>query len=293
MWLSVGLGVVTLVMAYLGYHYSVPHEVSRKKRWLLRIAFIGLSIVSLALIAIQGHHADRSEAEARDAERDRKVVEARLNDTLDRVGRQTGQIQEDETEIKRVQGLNTDLQNKVLGQSGQLLDSSKRISDLSKEAIETITGGESFCYMYVDTTTTAHPFPVFITEGKRPLYEVHARVNDLRGFDAMLKRPHTISELLGTQITVGELSPTNAKMEFEQVILLSDSARVDFNVFFDARNGDWTELLRMRKVGNNWVEAIRVVRETYYKNGKTAEKTIFEQIPKEFPEVPDWKKKKP
>jgi len=129
MWLSVGLGVVTLVTAYLGYHYSVPHEVSRTKRWLLRVAFISLSTVSLVLIAIQG-------TSRRSAEQEAKVSQDRLNATIDRLGTQTGEIQRNENEIKRVQGLNTELQNKLLGQSGQLLDSSKQISELSKEAIK-------------------------------------------------------------------------------------------------------------------------------------------------------------
>src|SRR5713226_3348839 len=129
MYLSLALGAVTLIMAYLGYHYSVPRGASPRKRWLLRIVFGGLAGLSFLLIVIQGHKADESEKEA-------KLAQARLADSMDRLGRQTGEVQHDEAEIKRVQGLNTELQNKLLNQSGQLIESSRRISQLSKEGIE-------------------------------------------------------------------------------------------------------------------------------------------------------------
>jgi hypothetical protein len=287
--LSFWVAVSQLALVLMGVWIALHEDWAKRHRFLVLTAFIVAGFAGLYMTRQQSRQSGEDVAAAQ-----RQAAEAntKLSNTLEKINNQSNQIGSQTGEISRVQSLNTELQNKLLGQSGQLIDSSKQISDLSKEAINTTTGGESFCYMYVDTNTiTGRAFPVFITLGKQPLYEVHARVADINAEDAILKRPHTINEMLGIQVNVGELSPITAKMQFDQVIPLSDPSRVDFNVFFDARNGTWTELLRMRKVGKNWIEAIRVLRDMR-RNGKEVQKQVFEQIPKEFPEVPDWKKKK-
>jgi hypothetical protein len=287
--LSFWVAVSQLVLVLMGVGIALHEDWAKRHRFLVLTAFIVAGFVGLYLTRQQSR---QSLQEVAEAQRQAAEANAKLSNTLERINNQSVQIGNQTGEIQRVQGLNTDLQNKLLGQSGQLLNSSRQISELSKEAINTTTGGESFCYMYLDWHTLDHPFPVFMSLGKQPLYDVHARVTDLKNFDAAMKRPHSLAEILGLQIDVGDLTPTLAKMQFDKTIPLSDPERADFNIFFDARNGSWNEFLRMRKVGNGWVEAIQVSRDVFHKKGKTTVKTIFEQIPKDFPEVPDWKKKK-
>ncbi|MEW5992867.1 MAG: hypothetical protein AB1744_00530, partial [Candidatus Zixiibacteriota bacterium] len=55
---------------------------------------------------------------------------------------------------------------------------------------------------------------------------------------------------------------------------LGTSARRDFNIFFSARNGLFTQLLRMRKVDGKWFYATKVQKQ---------DKVIFEKIDDKFP----------
>src|SRR5260370_3201908 len=82
--------------------------------------------------------------------------------------------------VRRVQGLNTELQNKLLDQRGTLIDSSRRISELSKQEIQTLTGGKSFCFIVLSTQEQRTLIPIIVQVGKQPLYDVHARIINIR-----------------------------------------------------------------------------------------------------------------
>jgi len=97
-------------------------------------------------------------------------------------------------EISRVQALNTELQQKLLESSGQIYEQGKTISGLSRQAIETTTGGKSFCYMSLteDPDYRARP-PVFLHIGKNSLYEVQARIVNFQLVDPLTRQkplPH-------------------------------------------------------------------------------------------------------
>jgi len=278
--ISIGSQVLLVVMGVL---VALHEDWAKRHRWIVIGAFAAVGLVGF-YTAVRDNRELTKERIQSEAKAD--AANAKLSDSMERLGTQTGEVKRDEGEIKRIAGLNTELQNKLLGQSGQLLDSSKRISDLSKQAIETTTGGESFCYMYMEMYTNPGPFPTFIHEGNEPLYNVHVRISDLHKEHAP-----TLAQFFKNEIifTVGDLAPTSTKMEIDQIIPLSDSPHQDFNVFFDARNGYWDENLRMRKVGNNWLEAIRVTREVRHKHGKPTMKVLYEQTPKDFGPL-DWNK---
>lgn len=278
---------IPLVLGFMGVLIALHEDWAKRNRWWVIGAFV---VVSGLGFYANVKHRERLEMEASKSREDAAIANTKLADSIKNLGSQTNQIVTQGDEIKRVERLNTGLQNKLLDQSGQLIDSGKRISDLSKEAIATTTGGESYCYMYLDTFTSSKgPFPTFIHQGNQPLYDIHVRISDLHKLED-IKGSMTVDQLFSTgpAFTVGDLAPTSTKMEFDQIITLSDSPRQDFNIFFDARNGYWDENLRMRKVGNNWLEAIRVMRDVRHKHGKTTMKVIYERIPKEFPKPFDW-----
>jgi hypothetical protein len=52
----------------------------------------------------------------------------------------------------------------------------------------------------------------------------------------------------------------------------------DFNIFFNARNSFVTQLLRLRKINNQWVYATKVIRDN---------KNLFEKIDDNFPKSND------
>lgn len=83
MYLALLQGIATLVMAYLGYHYAVPHTTSPRARWMLRFAFIGLSAVSLALIGAQARKTDQDQERAEVARKDAEDAQRHTQATLD------------------------------------------------------------------------------------------------------------------------------------------------------------------------------------------------------------------
>jgi hypothetical protein len=62
-------------------------------------------------------------------------------------------------------------------------------------------------------------------------------------------------ESMTTYFQIATLPPHTAKTGLH--IPIKNSQRADFNVFFSARNGFWSELVRLRKVNGVWVQATK------------------------------------
>lgn len=109
------------------------------------------------------------------------------------------------------------------------------------------TGGDTFCYLMLYhfdlQEAIAHNF-VVARKGEFPLYDVRLRIVDMdRGVDIVEER-------------WGELhSPASYKL-----VRWSLRDAVYYRIFFDARNGDWTQDLQLRKSVQDecWLAATRV-----------------------------------
>lgn len=279
------LAQVALII--MGVLLSLRDAWPKEHPWIVVAAFALAGGVAMFAAVRQNQLPAKEAAEAQrqvtDAQKQTAEATAKLSDSMNRLGTQTG-------EISRVQGLNTELQSKLIGQGGQLLSSSERISELSKQAIDTTTGGASFCYMTLDPQLTPQGVmmtPVVIHKGQQPLYSLEARIANLQKLDDVMKRSRYSREAFDSanvNIEIGELSPVTAYLS-GRTFVLNDSVRYDFRIFFRGRNGYWDQDLQLRKVGNNWAQAIRVYRSVGKKKVK-----LFEQIPKDFfpKQKPDW-----
>lgn len=156
-----------------------------------------------------------------------------------------------------------------------LREKSEEIARLNQELANSVIGGDSFCYLAV-----LGPDPVTNTgllmvahQGKHNLYDVHARIVDLEKLD-QLKGNLSFATLnqTDTNISIGNLIPSHGQM-FHPVTLGNGNTR-SFNIFFSARNGSFTQLLRFKKIHGKWVQATKVERE---------DKVIYEKIDDEFP----------
>lgn len=133
---------------------------------------------------------------------------------------------------------------------------------------DTFIGGDSFAYV-VFTSQFGVPRLLLFHEGKYPLYGVSARISDL---DKTKGRKYTLSDLENEiKFNFGELAPHNSRILMEMPIP-NDSLR--WNIFFGARNGFFTELLRMRRIDNKWKTALKIVKEG---------KTLLEKIDPDYP----------
>jgi hypothetical protein len=166
-----------------------------------------------------------------------------------------------------------------------LTQKNDEISRLQMESANAITGGNSFAYMLVqvpDPKAANTAIPLFIHQGKYPLYDVQARIVDLDEHNRLRDQKDFIAAskaLLGTTLTVGNLTPGFAS---SSSVGLPHPSGQDFsyNVFFIARNGAWIQSLRMRWVGNGWAMANKVV-------GGPENKELYREVSANYP--PDEK----
>jgi hypothetical protein len=149
--------------------------------------------------------------------------------------------------------------------------SSEQASDTAKEAVNTITGGGGVCFVEIAGSPDPNVkavIPIVEVVGKYPLSNVTMRVTDYRAY------ARDATEMVKS----GKLTPANAmyldsfiykigNIPFLGIVLLepigidlSPDSEKNYNIEFYAINGNWREYLRARKVGNEWVDAIRVNR---------------------------------
>ncbi|MGH9341420.1 MAG: hypothetical protein ACRD1R_17995 [Acidobacteriota bacterium] len=124
-----------------------------------------------------------------------------------------------------------------------------------------LSGGESFCYLMLGSLgrgTNAGQVTV-IHQGKHPLYDVTARIVDLQAFERV-KSNLTFENLRNTEIhrSYGLLIPGYCKSG--EIWNLGDGAIRGFNIFWTARNGGFSQLLRFRSVDDQWYHATKVER---------------------------------
>lgn len=129
----------------------------------------------------------------------------------------------------------------------------EQLEDQAKEITYYTTGGDSFCYFGVGINGNIATWTV-VHQGKYPLYNVAARIVDLAMFDAAMKSGNPFAA--DSNVRIGDLAQNQAGMLHSMD--LGDGDSRDFNVFFSARNGFFTQLLRFRRVEGKWLSATTV-----------------------------------
>ena len=130
------------------------------------------------------------------------------------------------------------------------LETTEQVAQLTRENLESITGGESYCVL---AFVPGQGFLVFIHKGEFPLYGVAARIVTLDQ-DAKLN-----GQNLGITLSVGDMIRGHANTLAIPIGLLAQNQNFfNANIFFTARNGDWDEQLRVKTVGGQFVRAILV-----------------------------------
>ncbi len=202
-------------------------------------------------------------------------------------------LQEDRFKDKMVE-LNTKVANsseKVVGLSQKLLNKTEENQQLSQQLAQksdevarlnqviaaSVTGGDSFCYMSLalGQGETNSPDLVFVHQGKYPLYDITVRIVDLDKWEQLGLTAQNLFKA-EARINIGNLSLNQASALGTWPLPNSDQQR--YNLFFVARNGFWTQLLRLRRVQGRWKVATRITQES----GKKV-RVLFEKIDKDFP----------
>lgn len=153
---------------------------------------------------------------------------------------------------------------------------SEKIEELSTRNASLVTGGDSFCYLDIaglDDQTNIGAF-VVVQQGDYPLFDVSARIVDLQLFSQITE--YTNKSVLSTEqlMEIGNLAAGSASLDFEKLFNLGSSGARDFNIFFSARNGFFTQEVHFLKRDGHWLRRISVTRDG---------RTIFESEDPDFP----------
>ena len=87
-------------------------------------------------------------------------------------------------------------------------------------------------------------------------------------------------------LRIGTLAPKLGWFDFSVSVPFSEPEYQSFNIFFSARNGAWTEELRLKKIQMKWVTAVRVTRASL-KGDKMRSDEIYRAVDKEYPLASD------
>lgn len=244
-------GYAVALMAWVAVLMAAKEQSKAEKTLWLIIAGV---LLYVELVAI---HKDRSNYEDR-------VHYARVLEQIQfqRILRQS-QKQFDVTVEQQTRDFNA-----TMSRSDKVLGLQQRALGGLTDTVNTLTGDESFAYLWY---VPGQAFLSFAHKGTYPLYGVSARIVDLGQI------AHNLS---GTNIAVGDMTSGLAYPVAIPPGFPASGDHFNANVFFTARNGVWTELFRARRVSDGWAVAIRVT------GGFTSLKKwkiMCEQISPDFP----------
>ena len=175
--------------------------------------------------------------------------------------------------------------NNRAGFERELRAKSEEIATLNKRIAETVTGGDSYCQLILGPRIDRDRVSVMlIHKGEHPLYDLSVRVVDLERLREVRHEQLTLQDMLVGDVlmeNVGNLIPKSAKPIGE--IEFPAGQEKNFNIFFAARNGFFTELLRTRIVEGELRQARKVLR----RNEANEEVTLLEEIDDKFPRGED------
>ena len=163
----------------------------------------------------------------------------------------------------------------------ELLD---KVESKTEEMIGHISGGNSFPWLQIGMTNGSNQGVLMaIHQGDHPLYDVTARIVDLQKFE-QIKNNISLATLgyTDTNINIGNMIPSHASMV--QNWKIESEPKQSYNIFFTARNGSFTQLLRLKKVNGAWVTATKVTN----KNNEILHEQIDENYPKEADGSVTW-----
>jgi hypothetical protein len=254
------LGCITVLMAVLGGVVSVHAPQAKGTRWSYAIVFIVLGVLAVVFTIKVSREAGEAAGTVKTALNGLKIATDR-NAVLE--------------------GVNNE-------QSKQIIALSNKAVGLAQNSILTTTGGDSYCYLVL-ASNFPPSIPLCIHEGKYPLYDVKARVVDISRMErAMARGEKFVPNFTNDQgVVFGDVPLGSVAVPGSTSIRFSENEFQSFNIFFSARNGLWSEALRLKKVNGNWVTAIQVSRESDdRRKGKFHKTVLYTVTPKEYPLPP-------
>ena len=152
------------------------------------------------------------------------------------------------------------VEDKLHGIENNIRGLISELKEVETDVIGNTTGGNSVCYLHsgiAQSGTTGMSNLQSI--GKYALYDVRVEICDLERFQREVANGGPVSNhrpvFTFPIVLPGVSYPLNYQFQEDP---LSPNNR-SFNLFYFARNGYFTQLVRMKKIGKMWFTAIRVL----------------------------------
>ena len=178
------------------------------------------------------------------------------------------------------------LNEKASEQIKTIVDLSIQNSELSiqlttatKTLYDNLTGGESFCEIYIAPITSDSARLDVIHHGTATLFDVTVQITDLAIFRKIKNNNFKDAQIFMNFNTI------NAHTAITGSSIKSDFSThfKEFNLQFSARNGAFTQMIRLYKKDGKWLYATRI-------KSFTDSKIFFEKIDPLFPkDLIKWK----
>jgi hypothetical protein len=259
------LGVVTVLMALLGGAVALHAPAKWQPKIIYAAIFAVLGVISIIYVIKQSNET--------------AIANQNLGAALSSLGQST-------TKIADMTTLNSQLQDKLLKQS-------ETITDLSKQNIAAVTGGNTFCYVIANPVFNEFLLNIG-TIGTSPLHEVTIELTDVDKMRTVVAGKPTLSfEEIQSYTTnfpiVPFLEPTSGRMLARIPIGTPPKRYLQFNFF--SLNGVWSETLKLELVNGKWAQAIKVIKVLPVVRGKVRNKTLYTFATDNFPKKDgkvDW-----
>ena len=152
------------------------------------------------------------------------------------------------------------------------------LAQLSQEDISEATGGDSFCYVDMGGWEGGLIANI-VQKGRYPLSHVDVAITDLEAFPAALKSGNIGAARRGFP-TIDFLTRVSLWHPLATYPIDATADSRSFNIEMFARNGAFTELLRIRKLKEGGFATAKIISASYFTNKRGV---VLEKIDKSFP----------
>jgi hypothetical protein len=152
----------------------------------------------------------------------------------------------------------------------QIAELSKQNRKLNEYTINSITGGTSFCYYVIAIGPSLSDkcfLRMLMHSGEFPLFDLSIRIHDSYKNSKIIKSGNwnydsfKDAEEILKKTTFFKYSQGNPFEDFSEVFCLPEETDEQrYSIFFTARNGDWHQTVKFRKINGKWKWATKVTR---------------------------------
>jgi len=179
--------------------------------------------------------------------------------------------------------------------SEENIELNKEINKLNKKIAADLTGGDSYCY-FLPSRLGKHSNIVdlmLMNDGEYPLYDISVKIDDVEKMTDIVKEEFEAGNLPYDSMTlsnamlaraseviqIGNMGPHQA-IQLKGIQIPPNVDKKSYNISITARNGSLMQILRYRRINNQWKMAVKVTR---------GNDVIKEHTDKDFPLNKDGK----